>query len=99
MSRPQKPWLNWRPERESLSDLLSRRGGVIRVQTSPTGPLLEFANALRSELENGPSENPWTTIQFDSENSNTRYFGAMIRQIERSLHLQAEVASPISLGA
>jgi hypothetical protein len=99
VSRPQKPWLDWRGEREALADLFSRPGGVVRVETSPAGPLLEFANALRSDLDNGKWTKPWKTIQLDPDNSNTRYFGEMVRQIERSLSVKPDTVTPLSLGA
>lgn len=70
----------------------------MRVQSSPEGPLMEFANALRSHLETGTWTNPWTTIQLDPDNSNTRYFDDMSRQIERSLSLSPLSASSLSLG-
>ena len=97
MTRPHKPWLNWRREREALADLFSRPGGVVRVETSSSGPLLEFANALRSHLDHGNWPNPWKTIQFDSTNPNTRYYGEMVRQIERSLTLKPDTAPALSL--
>lgn len=98
MSRPPKPWLDWRRERDIIAKPLASRGGVIRVQASPAGPLMEFANAFRSHLDHGAWEYPWVTIQFDPDNSNTRYFGEMTRQIERSISLDPDAVPPISLG-
>jgi len=98
MSRPKKPWLDWTREREVLTPFLNRPGGVVRVQSSPQGPLLEFGNALRSFLDHGSWKNLWKTIQFDPDNNNTRYFGEMTRQIERTLALTADVVPNISLG-
>ena len=59
---------------------------------------MEFANVVRSHLDHGEWTRPWRTIQFDPDNSNTRYFGEMTRQIERSMSLPPDVATPISLG-
>jgi hypothetical protein len=98
MTRPKKPWLDWTREREVLSPFLNRPGGVVRVQSTPHGPLLEFGNVLRSFLDHGNWEKPWTTIQFDPDNANTRYFGEMTRQIERTLALTADLPPAISLG-
>lgn len=99
MTRPQKPWLDWRRERQQLSQILSRQGGVVRVQATSAGPLLEFAGALRSHLEHGQWSRPWRTIQFDPDNSNTRYFGEMTRQMERTLALSPDSPTELSLGS
>lgn len=99
MTRPQKPWLDWRAEKVLLADSIRRQGGVVRIQASDSGPLLEFASVLRSHLDHGEWQRPWVTIQFDPENSNTRYFDEMVRQMERSLSIPGELAQPTSLGA
>lgn len=98
MTRPWKPWLDWRREREALIEPLKCGGGVVRVQASTDGPLLEFGNALRSLLDVGGWTRPWRTIQFDPVNPNTRYFGEMTRQIERSLSIPPDVMPPVVLG-
>lgn len=99
MIRPRKPWLDWRREKEAISEVLSRQGGVVRVQAGAAGPLIEFSNALRSHLDHGTWVRPWTTIQFDPDNANTRYFGEMTRQIERSLALPPDEMPTAILGS
>ncbi len=98
MIRPQKPWFNWRDERAALATALDCQGGVVQVQASNNGPIMEFASVLRSELEHGKWPRPWVTVQFDPENANTRYFGEMLRQLERSLGLPASLPQSIAIG-
>lgn len=99
MTRPVRPWIDWKQERTQIASLLNLQGGVLQVRCSTQGPLVEFSSALRSWLEHGDWTRKWTTVQFDAENSNTRYFGEMTRQIERSLSIPPGPISPLVAGA
>ncbi|MDH1701853.1 hypothetical protein [Comamonas terrigena] len=68
------------------------------MESSEKGPLEEFANVFRSALEHQNEPRPWRIVQFNPDDSQTRYFDAMVRQIERSLKMSAYIASPMVLG-
>lgn len=90
--------MNWRAERNALRPILDRQSGVVRVFASANGPLPEFAAVLRSDLEQRASPRPWLTFQFDPVNSNTKYFGEILRQIEKKLGLDPTSPQPIAMG-
>lgn len=98
MTRPPRPWLNWRAERARLEPLLARQGGILEVTSSATGPLEEFASVFRSSLDHSAGAKPWRTVQFDPNNSRTRYFDEMLRQVERSLGLMPDTPNQYIFG-
>lgn len=99
MTLPAIPRIDWRQQFKALEPYFADRGGVVSVKVSSTSPASNFSKAIRQLMDSGQLAHPWKCVQVEARNSNTHYLDDMVIQLERSLELDPEAASPAGGGA